>query len=484
VPCFRCVDKGVTCQPRYKLRTGDSSRRKIHHASGYGLSPRIDVNNGSQEIDHQKANDRQPPHSLAVNDDSRLSETFDDGSTGMANVMDTSQVDFSVDGNNPFFPDSPFFANFVGYTGQPLPSAALSNFGEFVDLGSTSLVARFPVPSEQQTQKNQILSPREGSASEFSYPNAIPDNTLCKPVPASMSGLFSTDRSESTTPHRISVPQRLTDNSSRCSSRSTFAGRRMADVTSGVLIKAVPISHDGWSWFRCNPTTQRLSSQVTPGIYLEGLSQVLAFQKLESLAAWSIAPESDCLSLGSSIKVGPTSSSSREKLLVFGNCILHRAFKVHRTSLGGFANNIQPRDYLDEDKIIVLPNSQVQDSFLRAYTHRFEQYYPLLAGGRLSPDDFMRSNNVKTHTILLLSMISLGSMATSSAEATYLSYGLAEACRVSLNEMSFEKKSDPINLRSALMLTIQGAWSGDKYYMDVSTGTNRILHQLDLCRWP
>jgi hypothetical protein len=70
-------------------------------------------------------------------------------------------------------------------------------------------------------------------------------------------------------------------------------------------------------------------------------------------------------------------------------------------------------------------------------------------------------------------MIAQGAMNIPSVEARWLTGGFTEACRISLFDL-IEKNiimaGDPIVLRAALLFTVQAAWSGDKWQMDIAMG--------------
>jgi len=70
-------------------------------------------------------------------------------------------------------------------------------------------------------------------------------------------------------------------------------------------------------------------------------------------------------------------------------------------------------------------------------------------------------------------MIAQGAMTIPSIEARWLTGGFTEACRISLFDL-IEKNiimaGDPIVLRAALLFTVQAAWSGDKWQMDIAMG--------------
>ncbi|KAI7104017.1 transcription factor Cmr1, partial [Hortaea werneckii] len=66
-----------------------------------------------------------------------------------------------------------------------------------------------------------------------------------------------------------------------------------------------------------------------------------------------------------------------------------------------------------------------------------------------------------------------GAMNIPSHEARMLTGGLTEACRISLFDLierNVIMSGDPIVLHSALLFTVQAAWSGDKWQMDIAMG--------------
>ncbi|KAF3057933.1 putative transcription factor cmr1 protein [Daldinia childiae] len=84
----------------------------------------------------------------------------------------------------------------------------------------------------------------------------------------------------------------------------------------------------------------------------------------------------------------------------------------------------------------------------------------------------MLQNN-QAAALLVLLMIAQGANAVPTAEARALSAGLIETCRISLFdiiEKDIEMCADPTALRCALLFMLLGAWSGDKWLMDIAMG--------------
>ena len=79
----------------------------------------------------------------------------------------------------------------------------------------------------------------------------------------------------------------------------------------------------------------------------------------------------------------------------------------------------------------------------------------------------------RASSLLVLMMIAQGAMNIPSVEARMLTGGLTEACRISLFDLiekNIHMAGDPIVLHAALLFTVQAAWSGDKWQMDIAMG--------------
>ena len=122
---------------------------------------------------------------------------------------------------------------------------------------------------------------------------------------------------------------------------------------------------------------------------------------------------------------------------------------------------------------IILPPARVLEYFLKSYANSFERYFPTSSRGLLDTNELMQNYNDKASSLLILMMIAQGAMAIPSMEARWLTGGITEACRISLFDL-IEKNiimaGDPIVLRAALLFTVQAAWSGDKWQMDIAMG--------------
>ena len=226
----------------------------------------------------------------------------------------------------------------------------------------------------------------------------------------------------------------------------------------------VVASRDGWSYFKCNPTSSRSSCPKTARIHLEGLEHTLKNQD-----AWQFSgslPEMAKMASRENVKVQPFDSFTRDKLLAITQTFVHKASKVHS------ASDASRRNARSESPgFIILPPPNILEHFLRAYVCHLEPHYPSIPSNHLYTNELIRLGRPQATSLLLLLMIALGASAIPDFKARSLTNGLVEACRISLLDV-FEKNTELVEdlhmLRCGLLMTMAAAWSGDKWHMDVS----------------
>ena len=230
----------------------------------------------------------------------------------------------------------------------------------------------------------------------------------------------------------------------------------------------VVIAAEGaWSLARCNPAMLSRNCPRTAIVHLECLEQ-----KSKQEGTWSSLEKYleqvdwDASDLAS---VVPLTSRTRDKMLAITQSFLHKALEIHRGGINGYPKPgyASPGDF----NFIVLPPSKILEYFLRSYVRSLSVYYPLVVAGCVDPNEMLQNNQAST--LLVLLMIAQGAAAMPMAEARYLSAGLTETCRISLFdivEKDIELSADPVALRCALLFIVLGAWSGDKWLMDIAMG--------------
>jgi len=234
---------------------------------------------------------------------------------------------------------------------------------------------------------------------------------------------------------------------------------------------AIISAQDGWSVFRCTPSITSSHCPRTAKLNVERLEQSL--RNHQGWSNWSSSWEQADFTHDAQIAVAPLQEATRDKLLAITQSFLHKALDIHKDGNSSSHNGESPDSTLSRSNFILLPPTRILEFFLKSYTYSFERYYSASSRGVLDANELMLNHNDKASSLLILMMIAQGAMNISSMEARLLTGGFTETCRISLFDL-VEKNiimaSDPIVLRAALLLTVQAAWSGDKWQMDIAMG--------------
>lgn len=265
------------------------------------------------------------------------------------------------------------------------------------------------------------------------------------------------------------------------SSSSTTSGLQEPD--------AVVAAHHAWPFFQCNRVEKySFAPPKTAAIYLEGLAQTLRNQA--TWTAWTSQLDDSSLDISTErmIATEPIVGWSREKLLAITQGFLHKALDIHKADHAAREDTPSSPDS-SRDAFLMLPPPDVMQYFLRSYVVRYEPYYSSVSAARLDPNALMQGNNSRAASLLILLMVASGASATATVEARYVASGLTEACRISLFdtiEKDVLQAREVLVLRSALLFTSLGAWSGDKWHMDVShpVAIFGVLTSNWIDRWP
>ncbi|KAK6841719.1 hypothetical protein PG987_002579 [Apiospora arundinis] len=202
-------------------------------------------------------------------------------------------------------------------------------------------------------------------------------------------------------------------------------------------------------------------------VHLESLEQKSKQENTwETLERYLEQVDWDAADLASVI---PLHSRTRDNMLAITQTFLHKALEIHRGGLSGYSKDRFSGPGLAT--FLVLPPSKILEYFLRSYVRSLSFFYSLVSTGCVDPNEMVQNN--KASTLLVLLMIAQGASAVPTTEARALSAGLVETCRISLFdiiEKDIEMCADPITVRCSLLFTLLGAWSGDKWLMDISLG--------------
>lgn len=242
---------------------------------------------------------------------------------------------------------------------------------------------------------------------------------------------------------------------------------------------AIIAGQDAWSVFRCTPTMPSSSCPKTARANLERLERTL--RNHEGWSSWSPQFDEAEQALGDNLAVMQLHESTRDKLLAITQSILHKALEIHRAEVGphgAAGHGFNPYGYPQPQNgavsnFVLLPPTRILEYLLRAYANCFERYFPLTSRGQLDVNELMHCYNDRAASLLVLMMIAQGAVNFPAPDARMLTGGLTEACRISLFDLiekNIGMSGNPIVLHSALIFTVQAAWSGDKWQMDIAMG--------------
>lgn len=234
---------------------------------------------------------------------------------------------------------------------------------------------------------------------------------------------------------------------------------------------AIISAQDGWTVFRCTPSIAPTYCPRTAKLNVERLEQSL--RNHQGWSNWSPSWNETDFTHGNQIAVAPLQETTRDKLLAITQSFLHKALDIHGDGNSSSNSGDSPGATASRSNFILLPPARVLKFFLESYAHSFERYYSTSARGIFDANELMQHHNDKASSLLILMMIAQGAMNIPSMEARLLTGGFTETCRISLFDL-VEKNiimaSDPIVSRAALLFTVQAAWSGDKWQMDIAMG--------------
>lgn len=242
-----------------------------------------------------------------------------------------------------------------------------------------------------------------------------------------------------------------------------------------------------WPLARCNKPRFSSNCPRTAIVHLEVFEQ-----KCKQDGTWDSLNEylGNCNSVESPRPtVVPISSRTRDKMTAITQSFLHKALDVHRSGSNGYGQT----SYSSPGNVfnfIMLPPNNVLEYFLGSYIRSLADFYPLAPSMQVDPNEMLQNNQAST--LLVLLMIAQGAATVPIKEARYLSAGLTETSRISLFniiEKDVELSADPTALRCALLFTLLGAWSGDKWQMDIAMGQRGMylsvsrVHDISLTKY-
>ncbi|KAF3021449.1 hypothetical protein E8E14_007807 [Neopestalotiopsis sp. 37M] len=232
---------------------------------------------------------------------------------------------------------------------------------------------------------------------------------------------------------------------------------------------ALMTTEAAWPMARCTPPIYSGACPQTALDHLQRLAQKSSYLGTTG-SAWSTL-EHDLSSVNLDdadlASVVPMHDQTRDRLVCISQSFHKKAIEVHggedrgRDTPGKWG----PMSYLN------FPSSKILEYFMKTYVRSLTLFYSLVSAGSIDPNAMHR--NDPASIILMLLMIAQGASAVDSEDARILSMGLIEICRISLLDVidkNVEMSADPTALRAALLFAHLGAWSGDKWLMDIAMG--------------
>lgn len=275
--------------------------------------------------------------------------------------------------------------------------------------------------------------------------------------------------SEKMSPSMGSIHTRSTNIMPAKDLQTVIGDTKLANPSDGRIPEydAVIAGDSAWPLARCNPVVFSGGCPRTAVVHLEVLEEKSKHEGTwNALAGYLGMAELNGADLAS---VVPTAPRTRDNMLAIAQTFLHKALDIHRHGVHDRAN--KPYANCRLFTFLVLPPSEILDYFLQSYVRNLSFFYSLVSANRVNPNEMI--NNNQASTLLVLLMIAQGASVVPREEARSLSIGLIETCRISLFdiiEKNIEMCADSTVHRCSLLFTLLGAWSGDKWLMDIAMG--------------
>ncbi|KAI2639174.1 hypothetical protein GGS26DRAFT_379565 [Hypomontagnella submonticulosa] len=458
VPCARCADKNLECQARFARRSSKAALRAAQASAAMSsshnpvtLPPQASptqastVNPAFMDID-QAAVKQDPPIKASMSPDTN--------GNGITIDPRIQQHESPAKKNSPA--NSQMSADDF-----PSPHPRVEVLDEFLHLGNDFM-------SQEPNYQDMFWSDYPLEIDMYTNNLPLPQADVPMPTFAELSDISS--NSEHMSSSRGSIHTRSTSIMSTGEFESAIKSVDMTlNTPTDAMIpefEVVIAAEAGWPLARCNPPIFSGTCPRTAIVHLECLEQ-----KSRHEGTWNALEQHleqvdwDASDLASVI---PMSCRTRDKMLAITQTFLHKALEIHR----GGVNN--PNKVYSSPRLLsflVLPPSKILEYFLRSYVRNLSFFFSLVTAGCVDPNEMLQNNQAAA--LLVLLMIAQGASAVPTAEARALSAGLIETCRISLFdiiEKDIEMCADPTALRCALLFMLLGAWSGDKWLMDIAMG--------------
>ncbi|CAK3988559.1 transcriptional regulator [Lecanosticta acicola] len=489
-PCSRCAGRNLRCTLRPTRRASKNAARVgIPPEGAVAIPPGMQAPVGENGVQQPQQTQSPPQHPQPIKPASPKNN--------MAPVQEEKTSAPAVDGPPSHFveqqptsgPTPPNSFSPPMPTPGFLQHTPMSGYNEFQTMGKDSSDAgssprfmldwsqmQMPMGYDGMIQPHLIMNP--DMAFDPNMPLAPNGDGLLHIMPDVANGMAPL-----ITPLETPKIERSFSDLELGSSAAAFQPQRHGSVPSMHSVQSVQdikgempaiiTAQDAWSVFRCTPTMPSSFCPKTAKLNLERLEETL--RNHEGWSSWSPQWDEGDMAGGDHLTVMQLHESTRDKLLAITQSFLHKALEIHRE--GHHHQSSPANEYLTPNSyasnFVLLPPARVLEYFLQSYANCFERYYPLTSRGVLDANELMHCYNDRASSLLVLMMIAQGAMNIPSTDARMLTGGLTEACRISLFDLierNIIMAGDPIVLHAALLFTVQAAWSGDKWQMDIAMG--------------
>ncbi|KAI0842634.1 hypothetical protein F5Y06DRAFT_131754 [Hypoxylon sp. FL0890] len=466
VPCARCADKNLECQARFARRSSKAAMRAAQATAA--------ISNSNHNHSHSHSHVTLPPQPTST-PATTVNPAFMDIDQGTPKPDPPIKTSMSPDSNNnamtidpriqqhesPPKKNSPANSQ-MSSDDFPSPHPRVEGLDEFLSLGNDF------IPQEPNYQDMLVWSEYPLDLDMYTNNMPLAHADVAMPTFTELSDISS--NSEHMSSSRGSIHTRSTSIMSTVEFESAIKSVDMSiNTPTEAMIpefEVVIASEAAWPLARCNPPIFSGACPRTAIVHLECLEQKSRHEGTwNALEQYLEQVDWDAADLASVIPMTPR---TRDKMLAITQTFLHKALEIHRGGVNSQTKNFSSPRLLS---FLVLPPSKILEYFLRSYVRNLSFFYSLVSAGCVDPNDMLQ--NHQAAALLVLLMIAQGASAVPTAEARALSAGLIETCRISLFdiiEKDIEMCADPTALRCALLFTLLGAWSGDKWLMDIAMG--------------
>lgn len=473
VPCARCKDKGLPCAARYARRSSKAALRAAQAAQAAQANASLDSQLPTPPLPPQDSITATTMNPTMMDIDARLARQNTPPKASLSPAASIA-IDSVIQQQDVLSKKNSPASCHVSPEGFPSPKTT-EGLDEF-------MIGNDFITQEPNYQDMLVWSdyPLDLDMYSGNLPITRPEVTI--PTFAALSDISSSN-SDQTHSSGASIHTRSTSivSSNEYDSMAKPVDMSLPGATEIPEFEAVIAAEAAWPLARCNPPIYSGTCPRTAIVHLECLEQ-----KSQHEGTWSALEQYlsqidwDSADLAS---VVPMTSRSRDRMLAITQTFLHKALDIHRGGVHGLSKSAYSSSGMLT--FLVLPPSKILEFFLRSYVRSLTFFYSLVSTGCVDPNEMLQNNQAST--LLVLLMIAQGASAVPTAEARALSAGLIETCRISLFdiiEKDIEMCADPIALRSALLFTLLGAWSGDKWLMDIAMGQRGMYLSVSLLSYP